>query len=352
MGLAIAHRLARRGCTVQVLNRQRRESAGFVAAGMLAPHAEGLSGPLLRLGQRSLQRIPSWVDEIESDSGLQCGFRASGIVVPFHSTIEQEACPTAHFGQALDRTALEEELPGIGAAWAAGLVFLQDGQIDSRRCLMHALEVACIKRGVKFRENTEILRLVSSKDGLCAIELRNANGQRQILAARHAVLCCGAWTNHLMPELPIFPVKGQMLSLQAPRGAIRRVIFGPTGTYLVPREDGLVVVGATSERQAGFQVGITSDGQKQLKEGMTNLLPAASNWPLIEQWWGFRPGTPDEGPLLGKSAIEGLWLATGHYRNGILLAAITADLLSADLLGDTQNLEECSLLNEFRWDRF
>ncbi|GCE64897.1 glycine oxidase ThiO [cyanobiont of Ornithocercus magnificus] len=352
IGMAVAHRLARRGCMVQVLSRQRREAAGFVAAGMLAPHAEGLSGALLELGQRSLRRIPSWVGEVEADSGLQCGFRTSGIVALFRSAVEQEAYPTAHFGRALDRTGLEKELPGIGEAWTTGLIFPQDGQIDSRRCLMQALETACIRLGVQFQESAEIVRLVSSKSGLDAIELRDINGQERTLTARCAVLCCGAWTNCLMPELPIFPVKGQMLSLQAPRGAVRRVIFGPEGTYLVPRDDGLVVVGATSERQAGFEAELTSDGQKHLKERMLNLLPEADKWPLIEQWWGFRPGTPDEGPLIGKSATEGLWLATGHYRNGVLLAAVTADLLSADLLGDVQNPEESALLRAFRWDRF
>jgi glycine oxidase len=125
-------------------------------------------------------------------------------------------------------------------------------------------------------------------------------------------------------------VKGQMLSLQAPRQALRRVLFGP-GTYLVQRNDGLLVVGATSEANAGFSGGLTPDGQKQLQQGISALLPQASGWPTMERWWGFRPCTPDEGPLLGASGIPGLWLATGHHRNGVLLAPITAQLLAAAL---------------------
>jgi glycine oxidase len=124
------------------------------------------------------------------------------------------------------------------------------------------------------------------------------------------------------------------------------------------------VVGATSEPQAGFSEGLTPAGQRQLQQGIAALLPAASGWPPMERWWGFRPCTPDEGPLLGSSPIPGLWLATGHHRNGVLLAAITAELLAAAVLGgdaqrecpETTRQGESSLetpwLEAFRWDRF
>ena len=132
---------------------------------------------------------------------------------------------------------------------------------------------------------------------------------------------------------------------------LQRVIFGP-GTYLVPREDGLLVVGATSEPQAGFSEGLTPAGQRQLQEGIAALLPEAGRWPPMERWWGFRPCTPDEGPLLGEGPIPGLLLACGHHRNGVLLAAITADLLARPLLGEPGSAEEQRLLAAFRWDRF
>jgi len=114
MGLAVAHQLARRDQSVTVISRRRSEAAGFVAAGMLAPHAEGLSGNLLELGQASLARIPRWVAQIEADSGLGCGLRTSGIVVPFRTATERNAYPTANLGQTLDRTGLEREIPGLG----------------------------------------------------------------------------------------------------------------------------------------------------------------------------------------------------------------------------------------------
>ena len=351
MGLAIAHQLARRGTSVTVLSRRRSEAAGFVAAGMLAPHAEGLSGSLLALGQLSLGRVSSWVAQIEADSGLPCGLRSTGIVVPFRKAHERDAYPTASFGEALNREQLQQELPGLAPEWEAGLLFAQDGQIDNRRQLMRALESACVDRGVLFQEGVEVLDLVRENQQLKAVRTRDSEGQVTNLPCNTAVLCSGAWSAQLLPELPVFPVKGQMLSLQTPRGALRRVIFGP-GTYLVPREDGLVVVGATSERDAGFREGLTPQGQTTLKQGIAALLPEAVNWPPMERWWGFRPCTPDEGPLLGPSPIGGLWLACGHHRNGVLMASATSELL-ADLASGAQPRSDlASLLPHFRWDRF
>jgi len=374
IGLALAHELARHGRTATVLSRRRSEAAGFVAAGMLAPHAEGLEAPLLALGQASLARIPAWVARIESDSGLACGLRICGIVVPFASAAERDAYPTAAHGEPLDRAGLEREVPAIGPLWQAGLLFPQDGQIDNRRRLMRALERACVHRGVRFEEGCEVLELVTEPAGgagattppphpgarngsepfkgpseqLTAVRLRRADGQELTLPCREAVLCGGAWSAQLLPGLPVFPVKGQMLSLQGPIGALSRVVFGP-GTYLVPREDGLLVVGATSEPEAGFGEGLTPAGQRQLQAGIDALLPAAAAWPPMERWWGFRPCTPDQAPLLGQGPIGGLWLATGHHRNGVLLAAISAELVAGALLGQEGGE---GLLEAFHWSRF
>lgn len=354
MGLAIAHALALEGEAVLVLSRRRSEAAGFVAAGMLAPHAEGLSGPLLALGQASLALIPHWVQRIEADGGLPCGLRTSGIVVPFASVAERDAFPTACLGDGLGRAGLEREIPGIGGRWQAGLLFRQDGQIDNRRRLMRALEAACVRRGVAFEEGSQVEGLLLSSSaggGVAGVKVRRADGRIHTLPCSRAVVACGAWAAKVVPSLPVFPVKGQMLSLQAPRQALERVLFGP-GTYLVPREDGLVVVGATSEAEAGFQDGLTPAGQRQLEEGVASLLPQASSWPPMERWWGFRPNTPDGYPLLGEGPFSGLWLATGHYRNGVLLAAITARLIAARVTKRNLTAGEEQLLARFHLDRF
>jgi glycine oxidase len=354
MGLSVAHALARTGESVLVLSRRRSEAAGFVAAGMLAPHAEGLSGPLLALGQASLALIPQWVASIEADSGLSCDLQSTGIVVPFRSAAEREAYPTASFGEPLERAALEQEVPGIGPRWPVGLLFPQDGQMDNRRCLMRALEAACVVRGVAFEEGSEVRGLLSSSSadaGLSGVRVQRADGELHTVPCQRAVLTCGAWAAELLPQVPVFPVKGQMLSLQGPRQALPRVLFGP-GTYLVPRGDGLVVVGASMEPEAGFQPGLTPAGQHQLEEGVAALLPEARFWPPMERWWGFRPCTPDQGPLLGSGPMAGLWMAVGHHRNGVLLAAITARLIAAAVGNRPLDPFSTGWLEAFSPDRF
>ncbi len=351
MGLAIAHQLARKKIKVEVLSHNRNEAAGFVAAGMLAPHAEGLDGNLLKIGQLSLEQIPQWVNTIEADSGIRCDLRTCGIVVPFKNESDRDSYLTAQFGVALNRSELEQEIPGIARHWKAGLLFKQDGQIDNRRRLMRALENACVGLGVNFQEGVKVLELLENNNTFQGVRIQNAEGELKTLKGMKAVLCNGAWGAELLKELPIFPVKGQMLSIQGPREALKRVLFGP-GTYLVPREDGLIVVGGTSEKEAGFTKGLTPAGQKKLQDGIMSLLPSASFWPPMERWWGFRPCTPDESPMLGKSRLEGLWLAVGHYRNGVLLAAITAKILSKCISKDSLNFEEKMLLKDFQWNRF
>ncbi len=351
IGLSIAHSLAKEGKKVEVLSRDRNEAAGFVAAGMLAPHAEGLTNNLLELGQLSLFRIPSWVTTIENDSGINCGLKACGIVVPFHDNESRDRYCTTSFGQPLNRIELENEIPGISHQWKTGLLFKQDGQIDNRRRLMRALEKACVELGVQFQEGVEVKALLKNNSTFEGVKICNAEGKLQTIASKEAVLCSGAWSNQLLNELPIFPVKGQMFSIQGPKNALKRIIFGP-GIYLVPREDGLIIVGATSEKNASFEKGLTPSGQSQLQKKMNSLLPSATYWPHMERWWGFRPCTPDEGPILGMSSLKGLWLATGHYRNGVLLAAITADLISKSICQKPLNKKEQQILLKFQWSRF
>ena len=351
IGLAVAYELAKKGRSVEVLSRRRSEAAGFVAAGMLAPHAEGLQGSLLKLGQLSLDLIPTWVRSIEKDSGIDCGLKHCGIIVPFHSADDRDSHPTSSFGQVLTRKELDLEVPGLTTDWKTALLFNQDGQIDNRRRLMRALEMACVSLGVHFREGVEVLDVITNNSTFQGVHILNAEGNVEMRPSEEGVLCSGAWSNQILKTIPIFPIKGEMLSLQGPKEALRRIIFGP-GTYLVPREDGLIIVGATSDKKANFQIGLTPTGQNQLHEGIETLLPKANHWPQMERWWGFRPCTPDEKPLLGTSSLKGLWLATGHYRNGVLLAAITAKLMGKCICKNQLNYQETQILEEFNWQRF
>ena len=351
MGLAIAHELAQRGKRVEILSRSRVEAAGFVAAGMLAPHAEGLQGDLLNLGQSSLQRQQKWIKSIETNSKMSCGLKTCGILVPFDSQKNFECFPTYKFGEKLGRNELLQEVPGLSDKWKLGLLFRQDGQIDNRRLLMRALEKACVELGVHFQEGVEVIEIVKDDKELKGVNVKDIHGNINHIASKEAVLCCGAWSKQIFKTLPVFPVKGQMLSIQGPKQILKRIVFGP-GIYLVPRDDGLIIVGATSEREVGFQNGLTPNGQSELQEGIQSLIPELNKLPHMERWWGFRPCTSDEGPLLGMSTVSGLWLATGHYRNGVLLAAITAELIGKSICSIPLTNEESNLLLKFRCDRF
>jgi len=166
-----------------------------------------------------------------------------------------------------------------------------------------------------------------------------------------AILCSGAWSKKIFNNIPVSPVKGQMLSIQGPTNFLIRVIFGPK-TYLVPRDDGLIIVGATVDKDSKFNQGNTPKGIILLQEGFRSLLPEAIYWPHMEHWWGFRPCTPDLKPIIGKSKIENLFIATGHYRNGVLFSAITSHLLLKLVQNKSLKDTEKSFLEKFSLDRF
>ena len=351
IGLSIAYQFARNNIPVEVLSRNRSESAGFVAAGMLAAHAEGLTNELLSFGQHSQKLIPEWIKNIEFDSGIECGLKNCGIVVPFKHIDSLKNFPTYQYGQYLKKSELNDEIPGIHSCWNHGLFFPQDGQIDNRRRLMRALERACTVNGVKFQEGTHIKDLIYEKEKFSGVNIVNATGDIQSIFSKKAILCCGAWGKQIFEELPVFPVKGQMFSIQGPIKKIKRILFGPN-TYLVPREDGLIIVGATVENQAGFKEGNTPEGIKTLQKGLQSLFPEASIWPHMEHWWGFRPSTPNLKPIIGKSPIKNLFLATGHYRNGVLFSAITSSIIYKLVQNQSMSNAEINFLDKFSINRF
>ncbi len=351
LGLSIAYEFSRNNFKVLVLSKNRNESAGFVAAGMLATHAEGLEDELLKFGQESQNLIPKWIQSIEQDSHIKCGLKKCGIVVPFKNKEDLEEFPTHEYGKYLNHKDLQTEINGMNSIWKHGLLFEQDGQIDNRRKLMRALERACSLNGVEFEEGSEVEDLTFEKNKITGARVLCATGEIKKINCEKAIICSGAWSKKIFNKIPVFPVKGQMLSIQGPTNFLKRVIFGPK-TYLVPRDDGLIIVGATVEKDSKFNQGNTPNGIKQLQEGIRSLLPEAINWPQMEHWWGFRPCTPDLKPIIGKSKIENLFIATGHYRNGVLFSAITSDLLLKIVQNKNLNAIEKSFLEKFSLDRF
>ncbi len=351
IGLSLAYEFSQKGFKVEILSKNRSEAAGFVAAGMLATHAEGLENELLEFGQYSQYLIPQWIKNIQRDSGIDCGLKNCGIIVPFENITDLKKFPTFKNGQYLNKNEINQEIQGLHKKWEHGLLFEQDGQIDNRRRLMRALERACAIRGVIFQEGSEIKELISEKDNFLGVRILTATGDLKSIFCKKAVLCCGAWSNQIFNEVPIFPIKGQMLSVQGPINKLKRIIFGPK-TYLVPRDDGLIIVGATVEKNAGFEKGNTPEGIKTLQMGISSLFPTAENWPHMEHWWGFRPATPDLKPILGESSIKNLFLATGHYRNGVLFSAATSNLIYKLVSKINLNSLEKEFLEKFKLKRF
>ncbi|MEO0756535.1 MAG: glycine oxidase ThiO [Cyanobacteria bacterium J06648_16] len=337
IGLAIALELRQQGATVTVLSRDFAAAAAHAAAGMLAPHAENLTGPLLDLSLRSLALYPEWIQKLEALTGKNTGFWPCGILVPF---LDAPATP-AGTAPPLSATTLHHYQPGLSPRVTGGHFYPENGQVDNR-ALTDALLAAAESAGVDLQSGVGAEAFLQQQGQIKGV-LTSTGEQR----AGHYVLAAGAWSSDLLP-VPVTPLKGQMLAVKQPdhtHPRLKHVLFGEH-IYIVPRRDGRIVLGATSE-DVGFAPHNTPAGMAQLFNAAIDLYPAIQDFPLQECWWGFRPATPDHLPILGNSHYNNLTLATGHHRNGILLAPITARLIA-------QHVRQQSdpLLDAFSWQRF
>ena len=348
IGLAIAVELKLRGATVTVVSRDFKQASTLAAAGMLAPQAEAIpEAPMLDLCLRSRSLYPEWCYKLEQLTGVATGYWPSGILAPLYRTpddTEGRHRNTASTALWLDKDAIHLYQAGLGSDVVGGWWYPEDAQVDNR-ALAQALRLAAQELGIELSEGVEV-EAIEQQNRLVR-EVRTSAGGFQ---ADHYVLATGAWSNELLP-VPVRPIKGQMLSVQATEGKhqplpLQRVLFG-SDIYLVPRRDGRLVIGATSE-DVGFSPHNTPAGIHSLLAQAIRLYPQLQDWPIEECWWGFRPATPDELPILGTGPCENLTFATGHYRNGILLAPVTAVLI-ADLIGEKKS---DPLLEHFRCDRF
>lgn len=343
IGLSIALELRQRGTRVTLVSRDFQQAAGLAAAGMLAPRAEGLTGPMLELCLRSLAQYPDWVSKLEGLTGQPVHYWPCGILAPAFQPTQRSWTGTepAHW---LDKTALPQYQPGLSADVQGGWWFPEEGQVDPRS-LLQALRTAVQEAGVNLLEGVTVTAFQQRSRRIQQV-ITDAAGT---LAADTVVLATGAWANELVP-VPVFPRKGEMARLRVPLGypqeqPLRRVLFGEQ-IYIVPRQDGRIVLGATSE-DVGFTPHNTPAGVRHLMDRAIQLYPDLATFPLEECWWGFRPATPDELPILGWGPCDNLMLATGHYRNGVLLAPITAQLVADAVSGQAD-----PLLDPFSWRRF
>lgn len=339
VGLAIAIDLKLRGISVRVLTRSSQEVATTAAAGMLAPYAEQLQPQgMADLAIKSRWLYPEWVRKLEDLSGIKVNYWPCGILAPLFS----EPKSPINSSSWLSSEALNLIQPGLGPEVVGAWWHPEDGQVEPR-CLYQALLKATEVLGIDLQTGVTI-RAIVQRQG----QVESINTDQGDYYAQTYVLATGSWSSQIFP-LPVHPVKGQMLELTMPRQGelpLQRVIYGPQ-TYLVPRQDGRLVVGATAE-MVGYRPHNTAQGIQTLLNRAIRLYPALQDWPINSFWWGFRPGTPDELPILGMSPCHNLILATGHYRNGILLAPVTAALLSNLIL----KRQADPLLENFRFDRF
>ena len=337
MGLAIAVELRQRGAEVTVLSRDFQAAAGHAAAGMLAPGAEGLTGPIYELSRRSLALYPDWSNKLEKLTGEEIGYWPCGILCP-----QSEPAAPGSGGVALSRDAVHAYQPHLSSAVQGGCWYPQEGQVDNR-ALLKGLRLAAQELGVNIQDGVGAEALLQDAQQITGVLASNGSQY----TAGHYVLAAGAWASRLLP-LPIAPRKGQMAGLIAPPNSshsLYRVLYGEN-IYIVPRKDGRIVLGATSE-DVGFAPHNTARGVNQLLQAAVNLYPPLAELPLQECWWGYRPMSPDESPILGAGPCDNLTLATGHHRNGILLTPVTAQLIAQSIQGSPD-----PLLDAFSWKRF
>jgi len=341
IGLGIAWRAAQRGLSVAVADDAPGRGASWAAAGMLAPITEIHFGEetLLALTRESSRRYPDFIGELEDVSGLSTGYTQAGTVMVAASADDfSRLSDLYHYQVGLDlkvqrltRRELRTIEPALSSHVRGGYLIEGDHSIDNR-LLTAALMEACRRTGVDLIPQ-RVARVETEQDAVKGVHLAGGS----FVAVRTIVLAAGCWSgsipglpDHAIP--PVRPVKGQLLYLGGASDPefISRNVRG-ADVYIVPRRDGRIVVGATVEER-GYDVTVTAGAVYELLRSACELLPDLREYELLEVVAGLRPGSPDNAPLLGPGALKGLVVATGHYRNGILLTPVTADEI-ARLLG-------------------
>ncbi|SDM47237.1 glycine oxidase [Methylobacterium phyllostachyos] len=337
IGLSIAWRLARAGRSITVLERETiGAGASLAATGMLAPAAEHEPGsdPLLPLALDSLRRWPAFRDALEAESGLSIDYRADGTLVLAIGRDEVERLRFRYNLQrrsGLDATWLPgSEVrrlePGLRPSVTAGIQCPLDHQVDPCR-VMAALAEACRRAGVTLIEHAPVSAIDWAGDRVTGLRV----GEHRVQAGA-VILASGAWSGEggLLPDtlsLPVRPLKGQSLALRttARTGTLARMVWTEQ-VHMAPKSDGQLIIGATVE-DCGFRPGVTAGGLYALLEGARRVLPGIEEMEVASVWSGYRPTSDDDAPIIDTLA-PGLVAATGHHRNGYLLAPVTADAVA------------------------
>ena len=332
-GLAIGWRLAEAGQEVVILERgQPGRGATWASAGMLAVTAElqNSQSNEIEFARHSNALWPDFAKQIEALSGQAVGFAPLGALILAENAaalagLERQAVPAGSMLVGTDR--VRQIAPLVTGDVAGGLWSPHEARVDNQR-LAQALTTVFDKAGGRLMANEAVVRI--EREGGRAVAARTPFG---LYPADAIILAAGAWSGLVEPAVaPVIPVKGQMILLtptpgQSPPAA---VVWG-NGIYAVPRGNALAI-GATME-EVGFDTTCTDEGRDKLRHAAEGLMPALRDWSLTDHWAGLRPRSPDGLPLLGPTAVEGLWLASGQYRNGILFAPAVAETMRDQILG-------------------
>ncbi len=339
MGCALALRLAQAGLRPTVLERAvPGAEASSVAAGILGPAIEAKApGAMLALGVESRERHAALATELLEGHGIDVGFRRCGVLriafddpeiesLKAKAAMLEGAGVPARLLSAEETRALE---PACHPAVAMGLEMPDEAQLDPR-VLLPALSIAAERAGAVFRSGATVRGILREHGRVRGVAVDGGT-----IEAPTVVVAAGSWTA-LVPGLgldasAVRPVRGQIVATRTRPPVFRRVVFG-AGGYVVTRPDGRVLCGSTEEH-VGFRREVTFAGLARILETATRIAPSLRDAPLEGQWSSFRPGTPDDLPLVGETDVKGLFIASGHYRNGILLSAITADLVTDLVVG-------------------
>lgn len=352
VGCAVAHELAARGASVGLLDmRDVGQGATRASAGVLCPHIEGHAASLLALGTRSLDLYDEFIAHVSHDARRQVEYRRTGtlevaLTEEDAARLREVAARHARGGvehRYLDAQQVLQLEPEISSHVMGGLFVPAHGYV-AVQVLTDALAAAAINRGARLDAAARVRGVAASAGG---VRVETADGP---LDADAVVLAAGSWSGTITlgpASAPVRPIRGQLLHLRAPAPLASRVIWGAE-CYLVPWVDGSLLVGATAE-DVGFDEGATVAGVRDLLEHACDLLPAAWAARFDGVRVGLRPATPDEMPIIGASAaVPGVFYATGHYRNGVLLAPITARFI-ADLVLERREAPELALTRPARF---
>jgi glycine oxidase len=359
IGLSVARSLALRGMKrISLIERAANlgAEASHAAAGMLAPQAEAdRADAFFELACKARASYDTFARSLHEETGIDIELEKTGTLYLAFTDKDQEEIEHRYVwqtraGLAIERLTGEEARrlePGVSPRVRAALRFPLDVQVENRR-LIEALAAAVEKQGVRLYKGTRVKKLLVERGRVRGVEASQGKIEAPVV-----VIACGAWTSFITaegkaaPPPGIEPVRGQMLCFETKRGLARHVIYSPRG-YIVPRLDGRLLAGTTTEL-AGFDKSVTIEGMRRITQHALEIAPAIEGLPLVDSWAGLRPRSMDDWPVMGACAeTSGLFYATGHYRNGILLAPLTGEMLARQILTGTAS----PLLDAFSPARF